>query len=124
MTSRAAAHARSRIRLHHQPLTKVFGIGLHKTSTSSLACALYTLGYDVAGYFDPSELGSGQVLTDHVMRVAAEYDAVQDMPWPLFFRELDEQFPGSKFVLTTRDPDRWVSSVVRHFGRKRIASHE
>ncbi len=103
---------------------KVFGIGLHKTSTSSLANALYILGYHVGGTFATGDFADQAQLEAYVIEAAGRYDAIQDMPWPAFYRMLDEHFPGSKFVLTVRDPDRWVSSVVTHFGRKDISSHE
>ena len=38
------------------------------------------------------------------------------MPWPLMFRELDKAFPGSKFVLSWRETDRWLASICDHFG--------
>ena len=107
-----------------RPLTKVFGIGLHKTSTTSLANALYTLGYDVAGAFDTGALEGHGELEQYVLKTANEYDAVQDMPWPSFYRLLDEHFPGSKFVLTVRPPEPWIRSVVSHFGDLVIPSHE
>lgn len=103
---------------------KVFGVGMHKTSTTSLASALYLLGYSVGGYFDTGQFDTPEALLQTVLDEAAKRDAVQDVPWPQFYKELDEQFPGSKFVLTLRDPDRWLRSVVKHFGRKRIPTHE
>lgn len=103
---------------------KVIGVGLHKTGTTSLASALYTLGYYVGGYFDTGGFATASALEDHVVEQAGVFDAVQDMPWPAFYQLLDERFPGSRFVLTVRDPDRWVNSVVHHFGDRRISSHE
>jgi len=47
---------------------------------------------------------------------ARRFDAVQDNPFPLLFRELDAEFPGSKFILTTEDPDVWIDRAVRYFG--------
>lgn len=40
------------------------------------------------------------------------------------FRLLDEQYPGSRFVLTTRPVDAWIESRRRHveFNRRRHAS--
>ncbi|WBU60076.1 sulfotransferase [Paracoccus albus] len=32
------------------------------------------------------------------------------------FRELDAQYPGSRFILNTRNPLHWVNSRFRHFG--------
>jgi hypothetical protein len=103
---------------------KVFCIGLHKTSTTSLANALYTLGYHVGGYFDTIFFPDEDELTKHVIEQATYYDAVQDMPWPEFYRLLDATFPGSKFILTLRDEDRWIRSVTDHFGDEFIDSHE
>ncbi len=50
--------------------------------------------------------------------LAAEYDAFQDNPWPLVYRRMDALYPGSKFILTVRDPDRWLESSVRDFGER------
>ena len=98
--------------------TKVFCVGFQKTGTTSLERALRTLGYRVAGVFGRKltleELGLTAIETG--LRIAAEHDAVQDMPWPLMFRELDAAFPGSRFVLTVRDTDNWYKSISDHFG--------
>jgi len=104
--------------------TKVFGIGFHKTMTTSLARALYTLGYHVEGTFSTGDFEDEDELSKYVVETATEYDALQDVPWPLFYELLDQQFPGSKFILTVRDPDRWWSSVKTHFGSKDIPTHE
>ena len=47
---------------------------------------------------------------------ARRFDVVQDNPFPPLFRELDAEFPGSKFILTTEDPDVWIDRAVRYFG--------
>jgi len=31
------------------------------------------------------------------------------------YRELDERYPGSKFILTDRDPENWAQSIERFF---------
>ena len=99
---------------------KVFGIGFQKTGTSSLGEALETLGYKVIDYYSNDitydELRESYV--DRGLELAEEYDAVQDMPWPLIFKQLDQRFPGSKFILTVRSSENWYSSMVKHFGTK------
>ena len=50
--------------------------------------------------------------------LSARFDAFQDNPWPLVYRKMDALYPGSKFVLTVRDPDRWVASAVRDFAER------
>lgn len=97
---------------------KVFCIGFQKTGTSSMRDALVQLGYRVEGVFGRktplADLRGTYVATG--LDIAAGCDAVEDMPWPLMFRELDAAFPGSKFILTLRDTDRWYGSIRDHFG--------
>jgi hypothetical protein len=97
--------------------TKVFCIGFQKTGTSSMEKALQHLGYRVAGVFGQrTSLDELQrTYLDIGLKLAAANDAVQDMPFPLMFRELDEAFPGSRFVLTVRDTDSWYRSISSHF---------
>jgi len=65
-------------------------------------------------FIDPP-LTSEKVLA-RVLPIAETREAFSDNPWPLLFREMDARFPGSKFVLTVRDPSEWIASMVRHFG--------
>ncbi len=97
---------------------KIFCIGFHKTGTTSLAEALRVLGYTVTG---PNFVEDKRILDQALplaLEVAQRYDAFQDNPWPLLYKEMDQAFPGSKFILTTRPTDRWIKSVVKHFGKK------
>ena len=105
---------------------KIFGIGFHKTGTSSLAQALKVLGFRVAhgivingpkGVTIAPPVTTGRVLPIALAR-AREVDAACDNPFPLLYRELDAAFPGSKFILTTREPRDWVESIGRHFGER------
>lgn len=89
---------------------KVFGIGWAKTGTTTLGACLRRLGYD--------HQGQNLTLVDGIMRgdlakalrIAAAKESFEDWPWLLIFRELDAAFPGSRFILTTRDPGRWLAS--------------
>jgi hypothetical protein len=113
------------------PRPKVFGIGFHKTGTSSLGRALRTLGYRVQKGFTFNRPGKRVVIPqpvtldkvrDVALPLVSRYSAFEDNPWPLLFRELDAAFPGSKFILTVRDPDRWVRSMANYFGTKSNAT--
>lgn len=98
--------------------SKVFCIGFQKTGTTSLNAALARLGYRVASVFG-RDLPLDELRRSYIARgleIARRCDAVEDMPWPLMFRELDAEFPGSKFILTWRETDRWLASIVDHFG--------
>lgn len=104
---------------------KVFGIGFQKTGTSSLGRALEHLGYRViAGGLKVGRPISEDMILRNVARTLEKYDAVEDTPWPLIYRQLDAMAPESKFILTVRDPDEWLKSMVGHFGGISSPMHE
>lgn len=97
---------------------KVFCIGFHKTGTKSLAVALKKLGYRVTGpngMYDPKIERNAIAMAN---QLTEKYDAFQDNPWPVIYKELDGKHPNSKFVLTLREPDSWIRSQVKDFGSK------
>lgn len=89
---------------------KVFGVGWAKTGTTSLGECFDILGYrHTAGRLDlVDHLETGDL--DPILTEAERFDAFEDWPWLLLFRELDAAFPGSRFVLTTRRPEPWLRS--------------
>ena len=98
--------------------TKVFGIGFHKTGTTSLAKALTYLGYRVTG---PNGVGDPDIAKNvyaMAFNLVKKFDAFQDNPWPILYRELDANFSGSKFVLTVRSTNGWIKSIENHFGEE------
>jgi hypothetical protein len=93
---------------------KVFGIGLSKTGTKSLNAALRLLGFDVRHYpKDP--VTASEVLEGRPYSILDQCDGLTDLHAAVRFRELDSLFPGSRFVLTTRDKESWLDSCRRHF---------
>lgn len=74
---------------------KIFGIGLSNTGTRSLANALTILGYTTIHY--PWSIAQ-----------ISQYDAALDIPVACRFKELDNLFPGSRFILTTRPFKEWL----------------
>lgn len=95
---------------------KVFCIGFHKTGTTSLKIALDMLGYRVTGpngTKDPQISEKVHAMADALVE---KYDAFQDNPWPVLYREMDEKYPHSKFILTMRSSESWIRSQVRDFG--------
>ncbi len=103
---------------------KVFGIGFHKTGTTSLRRALEALGYRVTGPNGVRDRNIARNAESLVLELAEQYDAFQDNPWPLFYKLLDERYPGNRFILTRRDPQRWIASMVRHFGTRSTPMRE
>jgi hypothetical protein len=96
---------------------KVFCIGFHKTGTTSLELALRRLGYRVTGCFGTKDPDIANKVHDLAIARAERFDAFQDNPWPILYRELDEAFPGSRFILTLRPADAWYRSQVKDFAR-------
>ncbi|MEL6957331.1 MAG: sulfotransferase family protein [Pseudomonadota bacterium] len=108
---------------------KVFGIGFQKTGTTSLGLIFDKLGYKSASYHEFRDFADRPDLqwSDVVARalsLAVELDAAKDTPWPLLYRELDEAFPGSKFIHVTRDAEAWLRSAVRDFANHPNAIHQ
>ena len=94
---------------------KVFCIGFHKTGTTSLEVALQKLGYRVTGSFGTKDPDIADKVYEMAYAKVADYDAFEDNPWPILYRELDERFPGSKFILTRRPAEDWIRSQVKDF---------
>lgn len=100
-------------------LTKIFCIGFHKTGTKSLAAALRAVGYRVTGPNGVKDPDIAKNVLGMAYGLVENYDAFQDNPWPIIYKELDKKFPGSKFILTLRDSESWIKSQVRHFGSQK-----
>lgn len=103
---------------------KIIGVGFQKTGTSTLREALKILGYRVK---DCSERALIPILKKNykkILRIINHYDAIEDTPWYMIYKELDKKIPNSKFILTIRDEESWYKSVSRHIGDLRSAHHE
>lgn len=97
--------------------SKLFGIGLSKTGTTSLAHALEILGYRTKDYLGISRYSRGD-LSSIDLDVLDQYDALTDTPIPSFYRELDVRYPNSKFILTVRDREGWLKSCKKQFTQR------
>ena len=118
--------------------SKIFCIGLSRTGTVSICEALEILGYHTLHFslglfvnqnaiddnlhFEPRQrLGlykSWQRNRElsYINRVfdsstLENYAAFGDLPIPLFYKELDQKFPRSKFIYTYRDEQKWLKSM-------------
>ncbi len=94
---------------------KIFGLGYHKTGSTTLETALITLGYDCKGKHDHLFEAISNDNWAVVDEAISKHDAFRDMPWPLFYQELDQRYPGSKFILTVRDSEKWIASCGNHY---------
>lgn len=80
---------------------KVFGIGLSRTGTTSLAVALAMLGYKA-------------IHAESVQQIEL-YEASTDTPVAARYRQLDKRYPHSRFILTVRDMESWLESCRKHW---------
>ena len=89
---------------------KIFVIGLSRTGTTSMMGALEHLGYKCLHYPDTLDVIHKTLSSRFDWDVLDEYDAFADGAPAAFYRELDVQCPGSKFILLTRDEGPWLAS--------------
>jgi hypothetical protein len=96
--------------------SKIFGIGYNKTGTTTLEFLFDALGYRVPlqqeqelRIVNQYRKGNFQPFIEFV----SKYDAFQDQPFSQeqAYVVADALFPNSKFVLTTRDPEKWFKSM-------------
>jgi Sulfotransferase domain len=85
--------------------SKIFGIGLSKTGTTSLCEALRILGYSTID-FPVGLIG------------VEEHDAATDAPIADNFELLDRRYHGSKFIYTVRQRDDWLRSCRTYWARR------
>lgn len=127
-------------------MSKIFGIGLSRTGTGSLNEALRILGYRSIHFpvimrntslearvkyrlnkwakelrinnplFEDFAAGTGNSLS-FIKPSNSDFDAMTDLPASRFYRELDQAFPSSKFILTVRDESDWLKSCSRFFAK-------
>lgn len=96
---------------------KIFGIGWHKTGTCSLGEALRRLGhghcaggFSITNRYIPHYLSSDY---EPIFKLIDRYNSFEDLPFSAldFYKVLDQKYPGSKFILTLRKPERWLASL-------------
>jgi Sulfotransferase domain len=116
LTPRSVRRSRARRRAGLGRTGRIFGIGLSRTGTTSLTGALDMLGYRTFHF--PADDAS----RERIMALLAEggdclrlplldrIDVATDTPVCASFEALDACYPGSKFILTTRDRQSWLDS--------------
>ncbi|WP_265266519.1 sulfotransferase family protein [Spirulina subsalsa] len=94
---------------------KIFGLGLSRTGTKSLTSALHILGFKVIHY--PEDETTLRELTEgnYKFSLLDHFDGITDITVSAFYPQLDQLFPGSKFILTVRDKESWLTSLEKHW---------
>jgi hypothetical protein len=97
--------------------TRIFGIGMHKTATTSLHMALKFLGLDSAHWTSAHWAKAiwREMNNDGVSPTLEQHYALCDLPISMLYRKLDAAYPGSKFIFTMTSEEAWVKAAERHW---------
>jgi hypothetical protein len=113
-------------------MNKIFQIGFNKCATTSLEYLfaehgnIRTVHWDYgnlarrifANHLSQQPLLSGYEDVAFFSDMEAFYRKGDKLEWifipELFFKELDQQYPDSKFILNIRNVDDWIASRLRH----------
>ncbi len=105
---------------------KIFGVGFHKTGTTSLHIFLKLLGYHGTHWPDrvkgvhyqklcAPQLHDTKLVIEILMPVFSQFETFCDVPIPALYQELDDRFPDSRFILMERNAEEWWASLVKHW---------
>ena len=89
---------------------KVFGIGWAKTGTTTLGRCLEILGFNHQSQNLDLVMDLERGDLSRILELAKEKQSFEDWPWIILYKQLDEYFPHSRFILTQRDANRWIRS--------------
>ncbi len=81
-------------------MSKIFGIGLSRTGTTSWYELMKSLGFK-------------SIHLPFSMKDIDEHTFANDTSVSARFEELDKRYPNSKFIYTTRNLNQWVASCMK-----------
>ena len=103
-------------------MLKIIGAGYGRTGTKSMQLALQQLG------FGPCYHMEALFLHPHGVKYWKEayktgetdwdalfdgYNSIVDFPGGMYYKEMANQYPDAKVILTVRDPEKWYDSVMK-----------
>ncbi|MEO2059122.1 MAG: sulfotransferase [Mesonia sp.] len=91
---------------------KVFCVGLHKTGTTTLANYFNQFGFKTIHSTDWMNDNSKLEAFDFFSDGGSHFDDINEFP----IEKLYNQFENSKFILQTRNTDKWIISKLKHAG--------
>jgi hypothetical protein len=103
--------------------TNVICLGLNKTGTTSLKSGLEKLGYNVmwealGHQFYQADVWNGDYSSLSSIIKNPRFNAYEDLPFSMkgIYKEIYKIDPNAKYILTVRDVDKWVKSVIKFYG--------
>lgn len=109
---------------------KIFCISYQRTGTTSVGQFFEDFGYKVARY-DNKRSTEWSALRfkgdyEHIFNSKSfkQNQVFEDNPWWEldFYKVLFQRFPNSKFILLTRNPDKWFDSMMNHSNGKTLGN--
>lgn len=109
---------------------KIFCISMQRTGTTSVGDFFEYFGFKRAGWSVTLKNNWGRLSFD------GDYEAIfnskefknnqvfEDGPWSIghFYKVLHHRFPNAKFILFTRDEDKWFDSMKNHSKGKTLGN--
>lgn len=98
---------------------QVIGAGMARTGTMSLKFALEELGYNKCHHMMEVMKDSANLVywnemhnkrTTDFEAMLKGYQAIVDFPGSLYYKELIQQYPDAKVILSVRDAEKWYLS--------------
>lgn len=91
---------------------KIFQLGLSRTGTYSLHKALRILGFSSRHY------------PDKPLKDVKHFDALSDIPVLAHLDEFIEKYPFDKYIITVREKESWLVSVMNHFSKRQVSKNK
>ena len=107
---------------------KVFGIGFHRTGTTTLDNAFEILGFSNWWFRTRGNPQLNAIIEEFkyenyttIRSIINTHQAFTDNPFffPQFYQWLDREYPCSRFILTERNSTNWFNSCQRYLSGKR-----
>ena len=90
-----------------------------KTGTTSLGYCFRRFGFKHRTFDMDLAVQVKRNQLEPCSKEAAKFETFEDWPWFAIYRELDQRFPNSKFILTLRkDTATYVTSLKGHHERE------
>jgi glycosyltransferase involved in cell wall biosynthesis len=116
-------------------MSKVFVVSLHRSATQSTGQFLQAAGMRIChwparvdGVDYQSQVVGIETSRRKIVRILGPvfeaFDAFDDVPLPVLYKELDAAYPDARFIAVYRDPFEWVRSVRRHCRGRKLDPYE
>ena len=123
-------YQRNRIIIQLKNRPKYFCISMQRTGTTSVGEFFRYCNYKVAGWetsyknqwtYSWNSGNFEKIFNSIDFKINQVFE---DDPWwaPEFYKFLYHRFPGSKFILFTRNPDDWYTSMINHSQGKTLGN--